>query len=604
LERQSVGEYLRALKKLYVKYGYDGAVYGHFGQGCVHSRISFDLKTPQGVKQYRAFLEEAADLVVRFGGSLSGEHGDGQQRAELLPRMYGEEIVQAFREFKSIWDPDWKMNPGKVVDAYRLDENLKLGVDYNPARPPVQFAYRADHGDFAHAALRCVGVGKCRKPDGVDVMCPSYMVLREEKHTTRGRARLLFEMLRGEIVKDGWRSREVKEALDLCLACKGCTNDCPVNVDMPTYKAEFLHHHWKRRLRPRHAYAFGLVDQIARFASKAPSTANFLAVTSPFAPVLKLAAGMSPERKVPEFAPLTLREWFRNREPPNPAGPKVVLWADTFNNYFHTDVGVAAVEVLEAGGWRVVMPKRHVCCGRPLYDFGFLDLAKLYLRNCLSELREDIRAGIPIVGIEPSCVATFKHELRDLMPFDDDGLRLSRQIYHFGEFVRDRIGDRPPFRGKALVWGHCHQKATGGIDADLEVLQSMGVDAELLKGGCCGLAGSWGFESGHHAISIACGEKELLPKVRAADRETVIVANGFSCQTQIEHAGGGQRALHLAQVIKLARQSGRKSAGRRPEEDHAVRARPLPGWRRRLGRRAFAAAVLMVAAPLVKGCFS
>src|SRR5581483_10204538 len=298
---EQVGAYLRDLKALYDRYGLRGALYGHLGDGCIHSRISFDLRSAEGVADFRRFMEEAADLVISYGGSLSGEHGDGQARAELLPKMFGEELVDAFRRFKRIWDPDWKMNPGKVVDPYRLDEDLKLGVDSNPCRPATQFSYDNAHHDFAHAALRCVGVGKCRTPEGVDVMCPSFMVLREEKHTTRGRARLLYEMLEGDIVTDGWRSEEVHQALDLCLACKGCSSDCPVHVDMPTYKAEFLHHHWKGRLRPRQAYAFGLIDQTARLAAVAPRAANLLAGAPGLSRALKRAAGMTPHRPVPRF---------------------------------------------------------------------------------------------------------------------------------------------------------------------------------------------------------------------------------------------------------------------------------------------------------------
>ncbi len=280
-----VGDYLRELIALYRKHGLRGAFYGHLGEGCLHSRISFDLRSADGIATYRAFLEEAGDLVASYGGSMSGEHGDGQQRAELLGKQYGPRLLAAMREFKTIWDPDWKMNPGKVVDPYRFDENLRLGTDYNPARPDVAFSYPQDGGDFAHATLRCVGVGKCRVPDAQNTMCPSYQVTREEKHSTRGRARLLFEMLRGEVITDGWQSREVADALDLCLACKGCTSDCPVDVDMPTYKSEFLHHHYRswRRWRPRYAYAFGFIDQASRLAALMPEVVN--AVTQTPGPV-------------------------------------------------------------------------------------------------------------------------------------------------------------------------------------------------------------------------------------------------------------------------------------------------------------------------------
>ncbi len=346
-----LGPYLRDLQALYDRYGLAGALYGHFGQGCVHSRISFDLRTAAGLANYRAFMSEAADLVVSYGGSLSGEHGDGQQKAELLVKQYGESLLAAMREFKRIWDPTWSMNPGKVIDAYRLDENLKLGTDYNPARPPVKFSYAEDGGDFAHAALRCVGVGKCRVPEADATMCPSYRATRDEQHSTRGRARLLFEMLRGETITGGWQSREVFDALDLCLACKGCTNDCPVNVDMPTYKAEFLYHHYDsaRRWRPRYAYAFGFIDRWAALASRVPELVNLATQTPGLARAAKFAAGIDQHRTLPPFAPMTLQQWFTRRGGTrNPAGRPVVLFPDTFNNHLHTDVGVACVSNIAA----------------------------------------------------------------------------------------------------------------------------------------------------------------------------------------------------------------------------------------------------------------
>ncbi len=548
----AIGRYVVDLRKLMNSHGLRGAMYGHFGQGCIHCRLSFDLRERHGIANYRAFMEEAADLVVRYGGTLSGEHGDGQQRAELLAKQYGPTLVQAMREFKRIWDPDWKMSPGKVVDPYRLDEDLKLGTSYNPPRPATKFAYPQDKGDFAHATLRCVGIGKCRDPQGSPTMCPSYQVTREEKHSTRGRARLLFEMLQGEVITDGWQSRDVYDALDLCLACKGCTNDCPVNVDMPTYKSEFLYHHYKsaRRWRPRYAYAFGYIDKVARLASLVPELVNFTIQTPGLRRVAKLAAGVDQRRPLPRFAPMTLQEWFRRRGgTANPNGRPVVLFPDTFNNHLHTNVGVACVEAIEAAGWRVIMPEQHLCCGRPLYDYGFLDSADRYLRRVLDALREYIRAGTPVVGMEPSCVAVFKDELRKMLPHDDDAGRLAGNVYHFGEFFT-AFGIAPPLlEGRAILWGHCHQRATGGIEPEEQVLQDMGLAVRNLKGGCCGLAGSWGFESGKYGISMDCGEQALLPAVRDADPATLIVADGFSCKTQIADSGAGRHALHTAEVM-------------------------------------------------------
>ena len=570
---ERLGGYLRDLRALYRRYDYQGATYGHFGQGCIHSRISFDLRTAEGLVKFRSFMEEASDLVVSYGGSLSGEHGDGQARAELLGKQFGEEILDAFREFKRIWDPEAKMNPGKVVDPYRLDEHLKLGTSYNPWRPEVKFAYTQDGGDFAHAALRCVGVGRCRIPGGDDVMCPSYIVTKEEMHTTRGRARLLFEMLEGDVVTDGWRSGEVKEALDLCLACKGCTSDCPVDVDMPTYKAEFLHHHYAGRLRPRHAYAFGLVDQAARLAARMPSLANIVTHAPVLARAAKLVSGMSREREIPAFAPLTLQDWFAERGERNAGAPRVLLWPDTFTNHFQTEVGVAAVEALEAAGCQVVIPQGQVCCGRPLYDYGFLGLAERYLRRSLAQLGEELRRGTPIVGIEPSCVAVFKDELPKLLPHDDAARRLSGTVRHLGEFLREQGLEPPHLAGKALLWGHCHHKATGGLDPDRALLESMGLEVEEVTGGCCGLAGSWGFEADHYELSMKAGEHALLPSVREARSGTLVVANGFSCRTQVEH-GARRRALHLAEVLKLARDG---ELAKQPAPSGARRARRAAG---------------------------
>ncbi|MDN5746996.1 MAG: FAD-binding protein [Pseudonocardia sp.] len=587
-----VGDYVRDLQQLYAKHGLRGAMYGHLGEGCIHSRISFDLRTADGLRTYRAFLEEAGDLIAAYGGTMSGEHGDGQQRAELLDKQYGPRLMTAMREFKAIWDPDWKMNPGKVVDAYRFDENLKLGVDYNPAlgragKDTVQFAYPQDDGDFAHAALRCVGVGKCRVPEAQSTMCPSFQVTREEKHSTRGRSRLLFEMLRGEVITDGWQSKEVADGLELCLACKGCTSDCPVDVDMPTYKAEFRYHHYKslRRWRGRYAYAFGFIDQVSRLVALAPGLVNTVTQTPGLARLAKLAGGIDRRRELPEFAPLTLQQWFAERGGTrNPNGRRVVLFPDTFNNHLHTDVGVACVEAIEAAGWQVVLPQAHVCCGRPLYDYGFLDVARRYLHRVLDVLREDIRAGTPVVGMEPSCLAVFRDELTNMLPHDEDAVRLARNAYHFGEFFTAFDVEPPRLDREALLWGHCHQRATGGVQPEQQVLERMGVEVESLTGGCCGLAGSWGFEEGKYDISMDCGEQKLLPTVREAAQDTVVVANGFSCKTQIEEAGTGRRALHLAQVMAMAREHGRRGyRGGPPEEPYYLK-RPQAGPRRQAAR--------------------
>jgi FAD/FMN-containing dehydrogenase/Fe-S oxidoreductase len=579
---ESIGRYLRELGKLAGKYGYESAMYGHYGQGCIHARWNFDLKTTDGIRTYRRFLDEASDLVLSLGGSLSGEHGDGQSRAELLPKMFGEELVEAFREFKSIWDPAWKMNPGKIVDPYRITDNLRLGTDYHPPKVKTHFSFAADKGSFAHATTRCVGIGKCRRTEG-GVMCPSFMVTREEKHTTRGRAHLLWEMLNGEEL-GGWRDREVFEALDLCLACKGCTNDCPVNVDMPTLKAEFLSHHYRGRLRPRAAYGFGLIDQAARVGSHAPGAVNFLTQTRPLDALAKLALGVSQKRHIPPFASMTFKQWFAARPHRDGGGRRVLLWADTFTNHFEPQVGVAAVEALEEAGFHVVVPQLHLCCGRPLYDYGMLGLARRYADRVVEHLREEIRAGVPVVGIEPSCVAVFRDELPKLLAFDEDAKRLAKQTFHLSEFLAGLDGYEPPLlEGKALLHGHCHHKATGGIAPEHELLERMGLEVEELDSGCCGMAGGWGYEPGHYDVSIACGERVLLPKVREASPETLIVADGFSCKSQIEQAGTGRHALHVAEVIELAR----KRDALEPYPERRLE-RPQPTTSRTLARGAVA----------------
>lgn len=579
-----LGAYLRDFRKLLDRYGYEGDLYGHFGDGDVHTRIDFDLTTERGIRQFRSFVEDAADLVVAYGGSLSGEHGDGQSRAELLPKMFGAELTEAFRQFKAIWDPDWKMNPGKVVAPYRIDENLRLGTAYDPWRPRTHFSFREDQGDFAKVALRCVGVGECRKTDK-GTMCPSYMVTREEMHSTRGRARLLFEMLQGDTVTGGWRDEHVREALDLCLACKGCKTECPVNVDMATYKAEFLSHYYEGRLRPRAAYTMGLIPWWARLFAIAPSAANLFSQTPVLRDIAKRLAGIAPERALPRFAPYTFKEWFRRRGTAPSAKPPVILWPDTFNNYFHPQTARAAVEVLEAAGYRVQVPAISLCCGRPLYDFGMLPLAKRTLRQVLETLRSPVRAGVPVVGLEPSCVSVFRDELVNLFPDDEDARRLRDQTFFFSEFLTKRLSDwpLPALRRRAIVHGHCHQKSLIGLTSDEPILSRLGLDYQILDSGCCGMAGAFGFEKEHYDISMKCGERVLLPAVRQAPDDTLIIADGFSCREQIAQATR-RHALHLAQVIQMAMRAGADGpAGESPETHYIGAQGTAHGSGRRLG---------------------
>src|SRR6185437_15379212 len=550
---EKVGAYLRDLHALFDTYGYTASLYGHFGQGCVHCSIDFDLYTADGIARWKRFLTEAAALVTSYGGSLSGEHGDGQARGALLPIMFGDDIMQAFREFKAAWDPRGKMNPGKVIDAAPVDENLRWGTHYHPWEPPIHFALEPDRNRFSVAVNRCVGTGKCRKHDS-GTMCPSYMATRDEMHSTRGRSRLLFEMLEGNPMADGWRDDTVKTALDLCLACKACKSECPVNVDMAAYKAEFLSHYYDGRLRPLPAYAFGLMHRWARLASFAPWAANVVTQAPGLRSIAKALLHVAPERRIPRFAGHTFRRWFTHRERPRLTGTTVLLWPDTWNNYFLPDTARAAVQVLEAAGFQVTIPDRVLCCGRPLYDYGMLDTAKRLLGDVLSALRPQVRAEMSIIGLEPSCVSVFRDELLELFPHDDDAQRLAKQTVSLGTFLARNAASftPPPLRGKALVHGHCHDKSILGFDEVGTVFDKTGLDYTMLDAGCCGMAGAFGYERGaHYRVSIACAERVLLPAVRHADEDTLIIADGFSCREQIVQTTN-RRPLHLAEVLKRA----------------------------------------------------
>ena len=574
-----VPRYLRKLRALFDKYEYKPSLYGHIGQGCVHCRAQFDLYTAPGIDKYKRFMNEAVELVVKMGGVASGEHGDGQARGQFLPQMFGQELMSAFTEFKRIWDPTNRMNTGKVIDlerpAYSITENLRVGPDYNPPQPKTHFSYQSDKNSFARAALRCVGVGACRR-EGGGTMCPSYMVTREEKNSTRGRARMLFEMMAGEVIDSGWKSEEVKDALDLCLSCKGCKGDCPVGVDMATYKAEFLSHYYEGRIRPRHAYAFGWIHVWSNLASFAPSMANLFTQTPGLSSVAKMLGGISQKRKIPAFAPEPFKQWFRSHQLKHPGGPPVVLFADTFNNYFHPDVAIAATEVLEDAGFRVEVPRADVCCGRPLYDYGFLAMAERWWVDMLAKLRPYYNAGIPMVVLEPSCWAAFHDELVNILPDNKEAKALKDLTFTLSDFLRSKAKNYsiPKLRRKALVQGHCHQKALdtlndkeiGQLFAEKEIFDKMGLEHKHPMTGCCGMAGAFGYEkaSGHYELSVACGERKLLPEVRKAGDEELIIADGFSCQEQIEQQTD-RVALHTAQVLQMAIRNEGKVLRGRPE---------------------------------------
>ncbi|MGW5501881.1 FAD-binding and (Fe-S)-binding domain-containing protein [Streptomyces rochei] len=572
-----LGAYLRDFRALLTAHGLRGTPYGHFGDGCIHVRIDFDLMTDAGVARFRRFSEELADLVVAHGGSLSGEHGDGQARAELLPRMYGEETVALFARAKGVWDPDDLLNPGMLVRPAPLDTDLRFSV--LPREPvDVAFGYPADGGDFSAAVRRCVGVAKCRTTSvtGSGVMCPSFRATGDEAHSTRGRARLLHEMLAGEVVTDGWRSTEVRDALDLCLSCKGCRSDCPVEVDMATYKAEFLHHHYAGRRRPAAHYTMGWLPVWLRWAARArvAPVVNALASVRPLAAVAKRLGGIAGERDVPRLAGQTFSRWWRGRGVPRAEGEPVVLWPDTFTEHLSPSVGRAAVRVLEAAGLRVVLPptlrtrgrgladgrtrsatalltarRGRVCCGLTYVSTGQLDRARAVMRRTLDLMEPVLETSAPVVVLEPSCAAALRTDLPELLHDDPRAARLAARVVTFAQALERHAPDwRPPAVGlPAVGQTHCHQHAVLGDAAERRLREAAGLTGDL-AGGCCGLAGNFGFEDGHYEVSAACAEEQLLPAVREAPEGAVVLADGFSCRTQLEQLAG-VRGRHLAEVL-------------------------------------------------------
>jgi FAD/FMN-containing dehydrogenase/Fe-S oxidoreductase len=552
-----LADYLRGITALWSEHGYSGAWYGHFGQGCVHTRNNFDLSSPGGLRNYRSYVTAAAELVVSMGGSLSGEHGDGQSRGELLETMFGSELVGAFGEFKALWDPQGLMNPGKVVDAYPLDANVRFSSLSEPGHlRPTGYSFNKDGGSLLQASLRCVGVGRCRRDDAA-TMCPSYRATRDEVHSTRGRAKVLAEMFQGGPVRPTWRSEEVREALELCLSCKGCASDCPTHVDVATYKSEFYFHYYRGRIRPAAMYSMGLMPWAGRLTTAWPATAHLAnAVLSAPAvgPALKRLAGIAANRPAPRFSTAGgLRQSTRRDLPQTtdrgPRDTSVVVWPDTFTDAFRPSVGADLVAALEALGERVAVPSGWACCGRTLYDFGMLDLAKRSLRRLLGVLGPWVSAGVPVVVAEPSCLAAFRDELPGLLADDPRSAKLASLARspaehlvlsgHAARLAASAPGAGP---GRAVVHPHCHQRSVVGTDADRTVLAALGFEVEILDAGCCGLAGSFGFNARHEPVSRTIGEDLWLPRARAAlgngdGPPAQFVVDGFSCHTQLEHLG-------------------------------------------------------------------
>jgi len=605
-----LGAYLRKLNALMSEYGYRSPLYGHFGQGCVHLRINFDFRTVEGLRKFREFIDRAADLVVSLGGSLSGEHGDGQARAVLLPKMFGPELVRAFQEFKAIWDPDNRMNPGKLVDAVRVYdpvENLRYGLPeahgpngHSHQKLETHFVFAADQGSMEDATARCVGVGACLKKDG-GVMCPSYRATGQEQHSTRGRARLLWEMLAGALKQEGFQSEAVHEALDLCLSCKACKTECPVQVDMAQYKSEFLAQKYKGKLHPLHHYVFGFADKLARLGSLTPALTNWALSSSISSPLIKHIVGVAQERRMPQLAArswkaargadetcnvrrgmnrpgapgLDSETWDSSKaEVPSASSPHdlgapsfprppaervgnrepqpVVLWADTWNNYYHPQTLMAAERVLTQAGFRVQTTKGHICCGRALYDFGLLDTARGYMANVLDRIAPQIEAGLPFIFLEPSCASIFKDEALELFPNDARAQKMSKQVWLLADWLAANAPDWVNGRlegAQVIVHGHCHHKAVfGGPKSEIALLRQAGAEVEMIETTCCGMAGPFGFEENKIEVSKAIANLGLLPAVNAAGPMTLIVADGFSCREQISQLSE-REAMHFAEIL-------------------------------------------------------
>jgi len=546
---KNLGGYLRDFHKLLDEFGLKGVVYGHFGEGCLHVRLDFDLRSDGGVAHFQRFMAAAAELVVQHGGALSGEHGDGRARSEHLPAMYSQELIRAFGQFKAIWDPRGRLNPGVIVEPAGVADDLRMHHEWRKS-PRVELALHDDRGSLGQAVHRCVGVARCRVGSG-GVMCPSYRATRDEKDSTRGRARVLQEMLLGETVTRGWKSPEVGEALDLCLSCKGCKIDCPVGVDMASYKSEYLHQRYKHRIRPASHYSMGWLPRLARVAAKTPRLVNWV-MSSKISGLFKRLGGIASERQVPAFARRPFTEAFEPAAHESSPGRSVLLWPDTFTNYFAPHIGEAAVKVLRAAGFEVLLPSRPVCCGLTWVSTGQLPAARRKLRRSLQTVAPVVSAGVPMLVLEPSCAALFRSDATELLPDDPNAALLAENTYTLAELLAKFAPDWEVPKGgaaePAALQVHCHQHAIMGAGPDAALLQATGADTTVLDAGCCGLAGNFGFERGHYEVSRKVAEQGVLPALAATPPGTAVVADGFSCRTQFEQLAG-IRSRHLAEIL-------------------------------------------------------
>jgi FAD/FMN-containing dehydrogenase/Fe-S oxidoreductase len=544
--------YLRDFRQLLNDHGRKGVMYGHFGAGCIHVRIDFDLNTEPGIAQMNAFVRAAAELVTRHGGTLSGEHGDGRARSELLSIMYGPQMLALFGAVKKSFDPEGLLNPGIIVDPPGVTADLGPLPLTTVLPAPGGFAYPHDRSGFSGAVGRCVGIAKCRSDVG-GVMCPSYRATHDENHSTRGRARALQEMVRGELVADAWRSTEVRDALDLCLSCKACSSDCPVGVDMATYKSEFLHQHYHRRVRPLSHYSLGWLPVLARLAGAVPRLVNAITDSPRLHRAMAAAGGVTARRAVPRFA--------KAGAAVRAAGPHLaargeqdaVLFVDTFTRAFRPELAGAAAEVLADAGVGLDAVA-GACCGLTWITTGQLGMARRVLTRTARML--DRTGSVPIVVLEPSCAAALREDLPRLLP-TSAARRVADRITPFAEMLGERLdaGWRPPPMPDELVLQqHCHEYASFSPTLQQRVLARLGVTSVHNAAGCCGLAGNFGFEREHYDVSLDVAELALVPALANEAARTAILADGFSCQTQIAHLNhqDNPEPVHLAQLLSNA----------------------------------------------------
>ncbi len=551
---EHLADYVADLERLLQETNTRAVFYAHASAGCLHIRPFINTKDAREVEKMRDIAVGSMELVKKYGGVLASEHGDGIARGALNEAFLGPELCDVYRRLKQIFDPDGLLNPGRVIDTPPLTENLRMGPTYHTIELIEELDW-SEEGGFARAVEQCNGNGACRKLES-GVMCPSYMVTRDERHTTRGRANALRSVMSGALPVEELTGEALYEVMDLCVQCKGCKTECPSNVDMARIKAEWLAKYWEANGVPLRVRLFAHQPRLARWIGGGwkARLANFGLRNPLVRQLMDWTLGISARRQLPTFAVEPFTHWFR-RQQRTSDGPTVVLFADTFNNYHHPEVARAATEFFWRLGLQVVVPDERACCGRPLISKGLLSEAQRQVLDAVERLHPYVEQGWPIVGLEPSCILTFRDELLALLPGDPRARALARSVFTFEEYVA-RLADEGRLDGvrwtetprRVLLHGHCHQKALVGTQAAARVLSLPGYTVEVLDTSCCGMAGAFGYEKEHVDISLKMAERRLAPAVRAADDGTLIAAPGTSCRAQIQDTTG-RRALHPAEIL-------------------------------------------------------